>query len=141
MIKIVFLFCTLISISVFGQDSKVHPIENHVSELMNAMVNAEESKLHKMTSKSLSYGHSNGLIENQSEFIAALTSGISNFTDIDVQNQTVERIGKIALVRHRLVAKTRNKGASPANIDLGVLMVWQKKGKSWKLLARQAFKN
>ncbi|MEX2511790.1 MAG: nuclear transport factor 2 family protein [Cyclobacteriaceae bacterium] len=139
--KIVFFFCTLISISVSGQDNKVSPIENQVSELTTAMVNAEEPKLHQMTSKSLSYGHSNGLIENQSEFIAALTTGVSNFTDIEIQNQTVERLGKIALVRHRMLAKTHNKGAAPASIDLGVLMVWQKKGKNWKLLARQAFKN
>ena len=44
-----------------------------------------------------------------------------------------------AVVRHILKAKT-NDGGKPADVHLRVLLIWQKQGGHWKLLARQAVK-
>ena len=140
MIKYLFVFWMLIPSVMMAQGKKVSSIENQVTALVEAMVSADEAQLKNLTSPSLTYGHSNGLIENQSEYVQALVSGESNFTDIKIENQTVDIVKNIAMVRHRLIGKTHNRGASPAPVELGVLLVWQKSGKNWVLLARQAFK-
>ncbi|MDO6437533.1 nuclear transport factor 2 family protein [Cyclobacterium sp. 1_MG-2023] len=140
MFKYFFTLCFLFSSALMAQEKQIVAVENAVAELVDAMVAGDASRLEKITDPNLSYGHSNGLIENQSEFIKALTSGVSNFTEIDIQNQTVSVTGKTALVRHFLIGKTHNKDSAPGPVNLGVLTVWQKKGKSWILLARQAYK-
>lgn len=82
------------SSALLAQDKQIVAVENAVTELVDAMVAGDASRLEKITDPNLSYGHSNGLIENQSEFIKALSSGVSNFTEIDIQNQTVSITGK-----------------------------------------------
>lgn len=140
MYKYLFILCFLSSTALMAQDKQIVAVEKAVSELVDAMVAGDASRLEKITDANLSYGHSNGLLENQSEFIEALSSGNSNFTEINIENQTVNITGKIALVRHFLIGKTLNKGSGPAPVNLGVLTVWHKQGKSWILLARQAYK-
>ena len=55
------------------------------------------------------------------------------------KNQTVKVTGKTAVVRHELHAKTNDSG-KPGEAHIGVMLVWQKEGSTWKLLGRQAFK-
>jgi hypothetical protein len=55
-----------------------------------------EAELLKLTAPALSYGHSNGLLEDQKEFIRALTSGESKFTKIDLSEQTISISGDVA---------------------------------------------
>ncbi len=136
---VLILFCS-VNLSLFAQDKEVAAVEKAVEELREAMISGERAKLTSLSSKKLTYGHSNGLIENQDEFVEALASGESNFTSIILSDQSVDISGKVALVRHNLQGTTHNKGASPAEVNLGILLVWQKEGKNWKLLARQAFK-
>jgi ketosteroid isomerase-like protein len=42
-------------------------------------------------------------------------------------------------VRHTLKAKTNDKGI-PAEINLKILLVWKKEGKTWQLWERQSAK-
>jgi ketosteroid isomerase-like protein len=111
-----------------------------VERLRVAIVDVHEADLTKLTSPQLTYGHSNGLLEDQKEFIRALTSGESNFTKIDLTEQTISIVGNLAMVRHKLLGDTRNKGKDPAQVRLGVFMVFQKTKGNWLLLGRQAFK-
>jgi ketosteroid isomerase-like protein len=127
-------------LSVTAQDKNREDVEKAVIQLKDAMLSGQEASLMAISSKNLTYGHSNGVIEDQEAFVYALASGNNNFTSITLSDQTVEVLGKIALVRHNLTGNTHNKGADPATVNLGVLLVWQKEGKNWKLLARQAFK-
>ncbi|WP_439481894.1 nuclear transport factor 2 family protein [Cyclobacterium plantarum] len=140
MLKYLFITCFFSSSLLFAQNKHLSAVENAVSELTSAMVDADESQLQKLTHPQLTYGHSNGLIEDQSAFIQALTSGVSNFTEINIENQTVDISGNTALVRHFLIGRTDNKDSEPAPVNLGVLTVWKKKGKRWVLIARQAYK-
>lgn len=133
----IFFFSTS---AVYAQIKSVAGVENAVADLTEAMVDADASQLRMLTDPQLTYGHSNGLIETQSEFVNALSSGESNFTEINIENQTIDIKGNIALVRHFLIGKTHNRNSDPALVNLGVLTVWHKKGKNWTLLARQAYK-
>ncbi len=111
-----------------------------VEKLRLAMIDPTLKGLKSMTSMDLSYGHSSGLMETQSEFIEALLSGKSDFKSIVLSDQSILLTGKnIALVRHKLKGETFNAGVVGA-INLGVLLVWSKEKRDWKLVARQAFK-
>ena len=138
--KYLFLCVFLASTAAIAQNKEVAAVEKTVADLMDAMVVGDETRLRNLTDPQLTYGHSNGLIEDQEAYIEAIRSGVSNFTEINIENQSVDIKGNIALVRHFLIAQTHNRDSDPAPVNLGVLTVWHKKGKNWRLLARQAFK-
>jgi hypothetical protein len=114
-------------------------VAEKVTALTKAMINADKKMLEELSSPSLSYGHSSGVMENQREFIEKLVSGKSDFVTIDLSEQTISISGDVALVRHTLNADIKDGGVA-STIKLGVLLVWQKQRGDWKLLARQAFK-
>lgn len=123
----------------FSQEKIEKEVANCVELFRQAMVSADENSLNAMTAEKLSYGHSAGYVEGKAEFIRKLTSGENDFLSISLSNQTISISGNVAVVRHRLEAKTNDNG-KPNDIKLLVLMVWQKQNKQWKLIARQAVK-
>ena len=114
-------------------------VARYVETFRSAMISADSATLLRLTSTGLSYGHSTGRIENRAEFITSLTSGKSDFIDIDLKEQQVTISGNTAVVRHLLHAKTNDNGR-PGVTDLRVMQVWQKRKGFWYLLARQAVK-
>jgi hypothetical protein len=118
---------------------KNNSIENAVLQLKDALLSGNEQKLREISSSHLSYGHSNGLIENQEAFIKTLISGKSVFLTMDLSDQSIDLVDKTAIVRNTLYAKTNNDGVL-GEVKLKVLMIFQKEKGSWKLLARQAVK-
>jgi ketosteroid isomerase-like protein len=133
-------FILLTSFAGRAQSADEKAVAATVERLRVAIVDVHEADLTKLTSPQLTYGHSNGLLEDQKEFIRALTSGESNFTKIDLTEQTISIVGNLAMVRHKLLGDTHNKGKDPAQVRLGVFMVFQKTKGNWLLLGRQAFK-
>ncbi len=125
--------------SVNAQTGSESKLLAAVEKLRLGMVSGNRADLESVTSKDLSYGHSSGKMENNAEFVETFASGKSDFVTAEFNKQTVKISGKTALVRHQLDAKT-NDGGKPGEVHLGVLLVWQKEGKEWKLLGRQAYK-
>jgi ketosteroid isomerase-like protein len=130
----------LTSLLTFAQSKDEKAVAEAVEKLRTAILAANEADLTKITSSSLTYGHSNGLMEDQKEFIRALTSGDSKFTSIELREQTISISGDVAMVRHKLMGGTHNKGKEPGEVRLGVFTVWQKTKGNWLLLGRQAFR-
>lgn len=124
---------------VFSQSKEEAIVAARMEALKKAMVEADSNMLDKLTAASLSYGHSSGVVEDKKEFIEKIISGKSDFVSINLSNQTITVSGKTALVRHKLDAVTNNDG-KPGEVHLLILLVWQKQGREWKLLARQAVK-
>jgi ketosteroid isomerase-like protein len=114
-------------------------VETQVEQLRDAMISGDAKKLKEVTASELNYGHSGGHVDNQDEFIAKLVSGDSDFVTIELKDQTIQLVNDIAIVRHTLIATTNDHG-KPADVNIGVMLVWQKQHGNWKLLARQAFK-
>lgn len=110
-----------------------------VETLRQAMIDADGSKLKELTSEGLSYGHSNGNIQNQAVFVEKIVNGESDFVSIEFQNQTIEIVGDAAIVRHNLAAHTRDGGVDK-DIKIGIMLIWQKQKNKWLLIARQAYK-
>ena len=133
-----FCICLLSCSFVMAQSqttTEVAMVETAVEKLRNAMLAGDKASLEALTAAELTYGHSSGTIEDKTTFVEALASGKSDFTRIDITKQTVNIVGNIALVRHELHGE-----ANGNTLNIGVLLVWQKDKKDWKLLARQAFK-
>lgn len=138
--KLILTICIAVTfcVSTKAQNSQ-DKIASAVEFLKQAMISANPSDLDKITSADLSYGHSSGKIEDKTAFVKAITSGASDYISIDLAEQTIYAKGKTAIVRHKLTGKTNDNG-KPGELKLGVMLVFAKEGKDWKLLARQAYK-
>jgi ketosteroid isomerase-like protein len=123
----------------FSQSSKQAEVEKKVDQLKLAMVEADSIALDKLTATDLSYGHSGGHVDTKAEFISKITSGKSDFTSMELTDQSVLLSGNTAVVRHKLNAATNDNG-KPGEVHLQVLLIWQKLHGDWRLLARQAVK-
>lgn len=139
--KKIFLFAAMIcsTFSIPAQQPRTTGVLEAVEALRSAMVDANKATLEALTMPQLSYGHSSGQVDNRNSFIEKIVSGKSDFVSIELSEQTVTISGKTALVRQILRAKTNDDG-KPGEVQLKVLLVWQKLKKKWKLLARQAVK-
>jgi ketosteroid isomerase-like protein len=135
---ILFVFLLLTSL-LSAQSKQEKEVTDRVESLRQAMVSADGNSLDNLTAEKLSYGHSNGLIEDKKEYIRKITSGENAYLKLDHSKQSISISGKAAIVRLQFQAETMADG-KPSASKLHVLMVWQKQGKEWKLLARQAIK-
>jgi len=137
-INLLVLFIS-INFMAFAQSPTELKVAATVEKLRLAMVSGERAALEELASTDLSYGHSSGKIEDKAAFVESIASGKSDFVKIDFKDQTIKVTGKTAIVRHQLHANT-NDGGKPGEVHLGILLVLQKEGKTWKLLGRQAYK-
>ncbi|MEN2281594.1 nuclear transport factor 2 family protein [Algoriphagus sp. SE2] len=138
MMKFLLTFIFFLSVfAIYAQSEK--DLELQVEKLRLALVDPTEDELKELSSTSLTYGHSGGLIENQEEFIDALVSGKSDFASASFENQEIMVDKNVGIVRHYLVANLVD-GDKVNPIKIGVMLVWKKEKGKWKLLARQAYK-
>ena len=131
------LVCT--SLMAQAQTKAEKEVEQVVQELRTAMINADRAGLEKLAATQLSYGHSSGVIDDKQQFVQKIADGTSDYVTMDLKNQTIAVSGNVAIVRHELHASIMD-GGKPGDLHLRVMLVWQKEGKQWKLLARQAVK-
>lgn len=137
MVKNLFKTLTIGCISMIQLSGQ--SIETQVEILRQNMLNPNISALNLILSPDLVYGHSNGHLEDKATFIDNLTNGNYDFTEIICTNQSIKQSKHIAVVRHTLQAKTNDKGI-PSEINLKILLVWKKNGKTWQLWERQSAK-
>ncbi|RDC65517.1 nuclear transport factor 2 family protein [Adhaeribacter pallidiroseus] len=140
--KVLYLFVVLFitALAAQAQQSKDEKeVAAAVATLRQGMLDGNKTVLDQVTSADLTYGHSNGKLEDKATFISVLASGENDFVTMDVTDQTIKVLGNTAVVRHNFSAKTNN-GGTPASTKLAVLLIWQKQQGKWKLIARQATK-
>jgi hypothetical protein len=65
-----------------------------------ARLKADRSPCEALTAEPLSYGPSAGRVEDKSQCISAATSGPSRWKFITLTDQTIQIVGKNAIVRH-----------------------------------------
>ncbi len=135
--KISFLVVSLALCSTLSlaQSKKEVAVASAVNQLTEALLSGDRASLTSIAADELTYGHSSGTIEDKTAFVEAVASGKTDFTKIDISDQTISIVGKIALVRHKMAADL-----GKVHVDLGILTVWTKQKGSWKLLARQAYR-
>jgi ketosteroid isomerase-like protein len=127
----------LVNSFVMAQSKDETAVATAVESLRKAMLDADKANLDKYTAPELSYGHSSGRVETKAEFVESLVTGKSDFTSINLTDQTIKMAGNTAIVRHVLAGETNDNG-NKATVKLSILTIWQKQKGEWKLLARQA---
>lgn len=137
--KIILALLLMSTTWLYAQNKEEQSLTAAVDKLKNAMISGDRKALQEVAADDLSYGHSGGKVEDKATFVETIASGKSDFLTIELKNQTVKVTGKTGVVRHELHATT-NDGGKPGEVHIGIMLVWQKQGKEWKMLARQAYK-
>src|SRR5580700_2376631 len=110
-----------------------------VEAFRKAMIASDHAAFDALCAAQLSYGHSTGKIQTKEEFIADATSGQAKWKALQFVNVRNTVAGPNAISRFTLTGELESDG-KVTSIGIGTLMVWQKQGNAWKLLARQGFK-
>lgn len=110
-----------------------------VEHMKESFINATVENLTELSVPELRYGHSDGRIETQAEFIEAIAGGVNDYLTYENSNQEILVNGNTACVRHVMDAKIIDH-EKEVNPHLMVLTVWTKTDDGWKLMARQATK-
>ncbi len=111
-------------------------VSKAVEALHAAITSVDTATLARLAADELTYGHSSGRLETKAEFIEAIRSGKSGFSEIAISNQTISVIDNVAMVRHVFQGKTISGGSN----KIGVLTIWLRRQDEWSLIARQAVK-
>jgi len=113
--------------------------EAAVRQNVEALLKADKAQLARLTADQLSYGHSDGRVQNKPEFIDGVMTRKATVKSLTFPDLKIEVAGDAAIARHLYESESEMDGKT-TNIKIGTLEVWQKQGGNWKLLARQAYK-
>lgn len=116
-------------------------VARNLEAFRTAQAALDAAGLTALSAPELSYSHSDGRVEDRATFVANATSGKSTFVSLAYRNPTIRVVGGTAVVRFNWVGEQQAAadGARTAT-NLHILMVWQKQGNDWRLLARSATK-
>ena len=108
-----------------------------IKQFHAALVAKNTVSVNQQTDKALSYGHSNGWVENKAELISHLETGYMVYRSFTEDSLNVTINGNMAHARFVAdIAATLN--GNQGAYHLKVLEVWVRKGNRWLLFARQA---
>ena len=138
--KILFTILLLVfGCTTFAQSSDETKLIQTVREFHQALVKKNIVSINQQTDKALSYGHSNGWVENKTELMKDLETGLISYQKFTEDSITVSLNGSLANVRF-LANVEATMRAVTNTYSLKVLEVWVRKGNRWVLFARQAIK-
>jgi hypothetical protein len=139
--KLILLVAAALACSAAWADSVDETAVNDaMSRLSAAMIAGDPQKMKELTADTLTYGHSNGRVQDQAAFIDTIASGQTRYKRIDFSNTAITVTGDDAVVRDHFSGTTESAGKL-TEVDFDVLLVWQKQDGAWKLLARQGYKS
>jgi hypothetical protein len=127
------------SIAGFTQTTDEVKLTATVKEFHQSLVKKNTISLNQQTDKALSYGHSNGWVENKGDLIKDLETGYISYQQIKEDSINILMNGTMANVRFLADITATQKGVTNS-FRLKVLEVWVKKSNRWVLFARQAVK-
>ena len=104
-----------------------------VAAYYQAYLDADGAKLDLLFADQLSFGHSDGRIEDKKKVVGDIVAKKNIYKKFTFENEIVEVTGSNAVVRHRVKIESE-----PGGAYVGILQVWQKQGGNWRILARQA---
>ena len=142
--RLVLLISLLFAYTVAPAKGKIKPdsanLAKNIAVLYDGLLKKDTVVLKKVLHKRVTYGHSNGWIQNKNEVIADLYNGKLTFSKIDKGNETIVIVRETATVRNTAEITGLYEGEE-FTIKLQVLQVWIWKDKEgWKLLSRQSVK-
>ena len=104
-----------------------------------AMVLVDATALERLLGDDLSYGHSSGQVQNKSEFIDSLSSGVLKYKALASQEAAGRVYGCAGVVTGIVQAEVEMRG-HPASLTLRYAATYAKRGERWVLVAYQSTK-
>lgn len=137
-------FFFLISLSINAQENKaiselksVPKLQGNI-QLLDFYIKNNDSAILELLSEDVSFGHSNGWVQNFDDFK-------KDFESKKVSYKSIEQVDFSEFKRNRKTVSLRRKVKVAGiykiydfEMTLSLLEIWVKKGKSWKLWSRQA---
>ena len=120
-----------------AQSADEAAVAKAVEGLRKATFGQEKSQLEELCAEDLSYGHSDGRVENKAEFINGVMTRKATVKSLALSDHTIKVVGGNAVARHKWASESELDGKATST-RINVLQVWVKQGAAWKLLARQA---
>ena len=114
-------------------------VKQSVEALREALLKADKAQLERLSADQVSYGHSDGRVQNKAEFIDGVMTRKATVKSINFPDLKIAVAGDAAVARHLYESESETDG-KPNSVRIGTLQVWQKQGGNWKLLARQGYK-
>ena len=112
-----------------------------VEAFRGAQIAADAKAFDALCAPELSYGHSDGRVEDKAVFIANATNGKSKWLSLKYEDPKIRVVGDAAVVRfHWLGEQEIVADGKKSSTNLHILMNWQKQGAEWKLLTRASTK-
>ena len=111
-----------------------------MDKLDGALVHKDEKALKDLLHPEVSYGHSNGWIQNFDDVFKDFVSGKLEYAKIKNNSRRVLQINKdrATVITNTDVEGTGN--GNPFKLTLHVMLVWIKTNTGWQLIARQSTK-
>jgi ketosteroid isomerase-like protein len=140
-VKLLIVFLSLFSGYVAAaQSSGEKDVAAAVDQLTQAMWHQNIAQLQVLTADSLTYGHSNGTIQDKKAFISDIETGKSAFKELKMLNQKITMNGNVALVRNHFSAQAIAEGGKIVPTEIENFQVWENQHGKWLLIGRQAFR-
>jgi ketosteroid isomerase-like protein len=125
------------SSSAVAESADEAAVAQAVEALRKAVFGQEKPQLEALCAEQLSYGHSDGRVENKAQFINGVMTRKAILKSLTLSDHTIAIVDTAAVARHTWASESETDG-KPTSTKIGVLQVWQKQGGDWKLLARQS---
>ena len=125
--------------SAHAQAADETAVKGAVEALRKAQFGQDKAKLEALLADQLSYGHSDGRVDNKAKLIEGTMTRKPIVKSMEFPELTVAVVGNAAIARHLLVSESELDGKTTNN-KLNVVQVWQKQDSGWKLLVRQNYR-
>ncbi len=114
-------------------------IAQAVEAYRQGLLTASKAQLEALCMDELTYGHSSGLLQTKTEFIADASSGKTVWKSLVFEGATNRVVGDTAISRFIFVGENETE-RKPNVVRFPLVMVWHKQDGRWKLLVRQGYK-
>jgi len=118
---------------------KQNPVEVLSKSLNQALIDRNENQLKQLLHADLSYGHSNGWVENKEELLHNNQTKYLIYEKISMDSLSLKYSDNVSVLPFQSMIDAILNGKS-VNLKLHVCQVWLKTKGKWKLLARQSTK-
>jgi hypothetical protein len=134
-----YLIYTLFSFYATLGMAQKDSFEINIEKLHSALINKDSLGLENLIHDSVSYGHSNGLLETKHSLWQNLKSNYIKYYDIKYKQLKIQSFNNIKIVRYAMDVNVdfENKNF---NLELYNQQTWLYQNKRWQLIARQATK-
>lgn len=115
-------------------------LKEAMNQLNQALIQKKETDLLAVLHTNLSFGHSNGWVQNKNDVLNDLKTGKLTYRIMDNNQTAILQIHKKwATVKTHTRAEGEING-TPFQLNLHIMQVWLKTKKGWQLIARQSTK-